>query len=62
MSTADLRMQIIDILVNRDGLDREEAEALFGRCQTMVAEGEDPEVVLFEELGLEPDYMEALMP
>ena len=48
---------IVDILMRRDGLSKEDAEeALFdARCR--VEDGEDPEEVLLEEFGLEPDYI-----
>lgn len=48
---------IVDILVRRDGMDRSEAEDLVAEAKKRVAEGEDPETILHEEFGLEPDYI-----
>lgn len=48
---------IVDILVRRDGMDRSEAEDLVAEAKKRVEEGEDPETILHEEFGLEPDYI-----
>jgi hypothetical protein len=53
--------EVIKILMRRDGLNREEAEQLLDECRAMVDDGEDPEEVLHHELGLEPDYVFALI-
>jgi hypothetical protein len=52
---------VIKILMRRDGLNREEAEQLLDECRAMVDDGEDPEEVLYLDLGLEPDYVFALI-
>ena len=49
--------KIVAILMARDGMTREEAEALVAECRQMIYEGEDPTEVLQYELGLEPDYV-----
>lgn len=55
------RGQIIAILVQRDDISVEEAEEQFNYAQRQVKQhGRTPEDVCFEELGLEPDYAEAL--
>lgn len=49
------------ILVRRDGLTRTEARDAINDAKRRVLEGEDPEIVLEEEFGLEPDYIWELM-
>lgn len=49
------------ILVRRDGLTRTEARDVINDAKRRVLEGEDPEIVLEEEFGLEPDYIWELM-
>lgn len=53
--TAELE-KIVDILMRRDGVTREEAEETLQEMRDMVAEGENPEEVLADHVGLEPDY------
>lgn len=43
--------------MRRDEITGWEADQLIAECREMVAEGYDPEEVLREELGLEPDYI-----
>lgn len=45
------------VLINRDSLTSTEADLLIEEARLRVAEGEDPEEILFEEFGLEPDYV-----
>ena len=52
---------LILVLMRRDGLTRQEAVALVEECRQMVRDGESPEEVLLNELGLEPDYFLELM-
>lgn len=52
---------IVDILVRRDGMRLDEAKALVRHARERVAEGEDPEEILLEEFGLEPDYIFQLL-
>lgn len=49
--------QIIQILMSRDELTRKEAEALLAELRERALSGEDPEELLYSELGLEPDYL-----
>lgn len=42
--------------MERDGLSSTEADLLIAQARQMVYEGEDPEEILYEEFGLEPDY------
>lgn len=49
--------KLIQILMRRDGLSRQEAKELILLCRQMVDEGADPEEVLHDELGLEPDFI-----
>ena len=56
---------IIDVLINRDGFTREEAinEIKFAKEEIMnaILNGQDPEDILIEQLGLEPDYLSDLL-
>ena len=53
-------MRIASVLMRRDGLTLEEANAEVAECRKMIAEGEDPEEVL-SDLGLEIDYIFELL-
>lgn len=56
--------RIINILMERDGLPREEAISLIEQTKEMILETEDiwnADAVLMEQLGLEPDYMADLL-
>lgn len=56
--------RIINILMQRDGLSREEAISLIEQTKDMILETEDiwnADAVLMEQLGLEPDYMVDLL-
>lgn len=44
------------VLMNRDEMSAEEADEMMAEMRDRIAEGEDPEEVLFE-IGLEPDYI-----
>lgn len=48
---------IEQILMNRDGMSRDEAREALEDARAMVMDGADPEEVLYEEFGLEPDYV-----
>lgn len=45
------------VLMRRDGLSGDEADELIAEARERVAEGEDPEDILIDEFGLEPDYI-----
>lgn len=49
--------RLVRIIMNRDNMDEREATNLVKEAQCRVYDGEDPETVLYEELGLEPDYV-----
>lgn len=51
---------IVDILVHREGMLRDDAENELAEMRERVAQGEYPEEVLFE-IGLEPDYIFELL-
>lgn len=56
--------RIINILMERDGLPREEAISLIEQTKEMILETEDisdADVILMQQLGLEPDYMADLL-
>lgn len=48
---------LLDFLMRRDNLTLMEARELINDIRRRIAEGEDPEELLFEELGLEPDHI-----
>ena len=52
---------VVDILMKRDKMSREEAENELAYCQHMIQEAfennEDPELVIENILGLESDYI-----
>lgn len=48
---------IKDILIRRDGMEPWQADDAISAARERVWEGEDPEEVLLEEFGLEPDYI-----
>jgi hypothetical protein len=45
------------VLMRRDGASSEDADKMIEEARERVFEGEDPEEVLREEFGLEPDYI-----
>lgn len=45
------------ILIRRDGMTPEEADAAIKGAAELILQGEDPEEVLECEFGLEPDYI-----
>ena len=47
--------RLVRILMKRDGMERDEAEDLLRYARAAVEEGEDPEEVLADYFGLEPD-------
>ena len=49
--------EIVRILMRRDGMERDDAEDLLQDARAVVEEGEDPEDVLADWFGLEPDYV-----
>ena len=51
-----------DILIRRDGCSDEEADDLIAEAKKEVAGGADPEEVLADLFGLEPDYISDIMP
>ena len=50
------------VLMRRDGLTNEEAAELIDEARNRVYEGDDPEEILHEEFGLEPDYIFDILP
>jgi len=52
---------IKNILMTRDEMSEDDADAMIAYCKQLVIEGEDPEEVLSDELGLEPDYIFEIM-
>lgn len=45
------------VIMRRDQLSNEEAEEILQELGQRVSDGEDPEELLHDELGLEPDYI-----
>jgi len=48
--------EVVKILINRDGLTKEEAITEVNDMRARAYSGEDPEEILYE-IGLEPDYI-----
>lgn len=49
-------MELLQALMSGQGLTQSEAKSVIREMRKRLAEGEDPEEILYEE-GLEPDYM-----
>jgi len=56
-----MRTRIEQILIDRDQCTPEEAAELLRVARQHVREGIDPEEVLEDEFGLEPDFIEDLL-
>lgn len=52
-----MKNKIIQILMERDGMSIDDAKELFDQAREEVYNGEDPEEVLSDWFGLEPDYI-----
>ena len=52
-----MEYSILEVLMRRDKMDRDDALSWIEDAKQMVREGEDPEEVCRLEFGLEPDYM-----
>lgn len=48
---------IKQILMRRDDMESDEADDCIATAKERIATGDDPEEVLLEEFGLEPDYI-----
>ncbi len=53
--------KIVKILMDRDGMSRKEAEKMLMDAQIDIHDGMDPEEILEDRFGLEPDYLEYLV-
>ena len=49
--------QLKKVLMERDELSSEEADEIISQARQMILDGEDPEEILYEEFGLEMDYI-----
>lgn len=60
-------IEVVEIIMERDGLSRRDAMMTVGEAKEMImdaimfAEYEEIEMIMLHELGLEMDYFEALM-
>ena len=52
---------LLEVLMRRDGLSKTEALEQIQEAREEVADGADPEEVLADVFGLEPDYIYDLM-
>jgi len=50
-------MSIVEVIMKRDGLSLDQAKKAVRDARIMVRDGADPEEVLYDEFGLEPDYI-----
>ena len=53
--------RLVSIMMERDGMERDEAEELLRDARADVEDGEDPEEILADWFDLEPDYLEDLL-
>lgn len=49
--------EIVRVLMERDGCSREDALDLLNDARERVLDGENPEDILMDDFGLEPDYI-----
>ena len=52
-----MRYSFKQVLMERDGVTGIEADQEIKDLRSRVIKGENPETILFEEYGLEPDYI-----
>lgn len=62
MLTIDDLNRLERVLVERDGVTPDEARSQCDDAKERVLEGEDPEEILRNEFGLEPDYIVDILP
>lgn len=55
------RYEIVPTIMRRDGVSREDAKQMLAEAREEVMNGADPEDVLAETFGLEPDYVMDLL-
>jgi len=48
---------LLEVLMRRDSLSKVEAQSQIKEARERIYDGEDPEEILLEEFGLEPDYI-----
>lgn len=53
--------RLIKILMERDNMTFADAKEIFTEAQEMVKDGADPEEVLHDDFGLEPDFVYDLL-
>ena len=56
-----MNLDIREVLKERDGLSDGEIEEMIEEARLRVINGEDPEDVVYEVFGLEPDYIYDIM-
>ena len=49
--------RIVEILMNRDGMTQKDADRMLMEAQCEIYEGANPEKILEDDFGLEPDYL-----
>ena len=53
----NIMQSLKQVLMNRDGLTEAEAEEFINEARERIYSGDDPEEILLEDFGLEPDYV-----
>lgn len=54
--------EVVEILMNRDGIDREHAEALVKEtCDEIISNPHEVNEIMEDYLGLEPDYLQNVL-
>ena len=60
--TADNKQQtIVEVLMERDGLDLQGAQEVLEDCREMVRRGLDPEIVLLVSIGVGYEHLPELL-
>lgn len=53
--------ELEQVLIERDKMSLEEAREMIDEARKEIANGRDPEEILYEDFGLEPDYIYDLL-
>jgi len=53
----NIMQSLKQVLMNRDGVTEAEAEEFINEARERIYSGDDPEEILLEDFGLEPDYV-----
>lgn len=57
MQNVPMDETLLEVLMRRDGLSRAAGQEMIDELRERMFAGEDPEELLYDECGLEPDYV-----